>query len=82
MSNLKHYLVLLTILAAGFALYWFFNFNREIQVWVTVGMGCSYVLWGLVHHALKRELYLKIILEYLLVAAFSCILIIFLLLRS
>ena len=81
MKEVKHYLALGVILAVGFWLYWVFNFNRQVQVWITVGMGCAYVLWGIIHHALRRELYLRIILEYLLVAGLACTFTIFLLLR-
>lgn len=82
MKDLKHYLALVAILSVGFGLYWLFNFNRQVQVWITVGIGCIYVLWGIVYHAAKRELYLKIIMEYLLVAALASTVVIFLLLRS
>jgi len=80
-KELKHYLALGVILAVGFWLYWAFNFNRQIQVWITVGIGCAYVLWGIIHHALRGELYFRIILEYLLVAGLACTFTIFLLLR-
>jgi len=81
MKEAKHYLALGVILAVGFWLYWAFNFNRQIQVWITVGMGCAYVLWGIIHHALRRELYFRIVLEYLLVVVLACTFAIFLLLR-
>jgi len=81
MKEIKQYLALGVILAVGFWLYWAFNFNRQIQVWITIGMGCAYVLWGIVYHAFRRELYFRIILEYLLVAGLACTFTIFLLLR-
>jgi len=81
MKEAKHYLALGVILAVGFWLYWVFNFNRQIQVWITVGIGCAYVLWGIIHHALRRELYFRVVLEYLLVASLACTFAIFLLLR-
>jgi len=82
MKELKHYLALAAILAVGFGLYWMFNFNRQVQVWITIGMGCVYVLWGIIYHALRRELYLRIILEYILVAGLACTFVIFLLLQG
>lgn len=80
-KEIKPYLILLTILAIGFWFYWLFNFNRQIQVWITIILGSVYVLWGIIYHALKKELYFKVVLEYLLVAGLSCSLVIFLLLR-
>jgi len=81
MKEAKHYLTLGAVLAVGFGLYWMFNFNRQVQIWITIGMGCVYVLWGMIYHALRRELYLRIILEYLLVAGLACTFTIFLLSR-
>lgn len=81
MKELKHYLILLAILMIGFWFYWLFNFNRQIQVWITIGLGCAYVLWGMIYHTARHELYLRIVLEYLLVAGLACSLVIFLLLR-
>lgn len=82
MKDIKHYLLLAAILSIGFGCYWMFNFNRMAQVGITLALGAIYVLWGMIHHALNKELYLKIILEYLLVACLASIVVIFLLLRS
>lgn len=82
MKDLKHYLSLLAILSIGFGLFWIFNFNRQIQIWITIGLGVTYVLWGVLHHSIKKEFYWQIVWEYLLVAIFACVIIIFLLART
>lgn len=82
MKDFKHFIVLAGILAVGFALFWLFNFNRQAQIGITIALGAAYVIWGMIHHALRKELHPRIILEYLLVATLACILVIFLLLRS
>lgn len=82
MKDLKHYLFLMAILSIGFGLFWIFNFNRQIQIWITIGLGVAYVLWGIMHHAIKKELHFRIIWEYLLVAILACTIIIFLLART
>lgn len=82
MKDLKHYLALMAILSVGFGLYWMFNFNRTAQIGITLALGASYVLWGMFHHALKKELHLRIIIEYLMVAILASTVVIFLLLRS
>jgi len=81
-KDLKHYLFLMAILSIGFGLFWIFNFNRQIQMWITVGLGVAYVLWGIMHHAIKKELHWRIVWEYFLVAIFACVIIIFLLART
>lgn len=82
MKDLKHYLFLMAILSIGFGLFWIFNFNRQIQMWITVGLGVAYVLWGVMHHTIKKELHFRIVWEYLLVAIFACTIIVFLLART
>jgi len=82
MKDLKHYLSLLAFLSIGFGLFWIFNFNRQVQILITVGLGLAYVAWGTVHHLIKKDFYWRIIWEYVVVAAMACILVIFLLLRS
>lgn len=82
MKDLKHFLCLLTILSLGFGLFLIFDYNRVAQVGIVIALGGVYVLWGIIHHGLNKELHLKIILEYLLVAIFACTVIIFLLLRA
>lgn len=82
MENLKHYLSLATLLAVGFGFYWLFNYNRTAQIGVTLAMGAAYVLWGFVHHHLKRDYHFQVLLEYLAVAVIASITVIFLLLRA
>jgi len=82
MKDLKHYLSLLAFLSIGFGLFWIFNFNRQVQILITIGLGLAYVAWGTVHHLIKKDFYWRIIWEYVVVAAMACILVIFLLLRS
>jgi len=57
MKDLKHYLSLLAFLSIGFGLFWIFNFNRQVQILITVGLGLAYVAWGTVHHLIKKDFY-------------------------
>ena len=82
MNDLKHYLALAAILSLGFGLFWIFNYNRDLQIVVTLGMAAAYLAWGLGYHHRRRELTRSLAGEYLAVAAVSCLLVIFLLLRS
>ncbi len=82
MKDLKHYLSLLAFLSIGFGLFWIFNFNRQIQVFITIGLGIAYVIWGLTYHLIKKDFHWRIIWEYVIVAAIACVIVIFLLLRS
>ena len=78
----KHYLALMAILSVGFGLFWIFNYNRTAQIWVTLGLGVVYVIWGIIHHALRGEFHWRIIWEYVVVATLVSLVITFLLLRA
>lgn len=82
MENLKHYLSLATLLAIGFAAFWVFNYNRLAQVGVTIALGAAYVLWGLVHHRIKKDFHFQVMIEYIAVAVVACTLVVFMLLRA
>ena len=63
------YLVLAIILASGAVLLLYFpplSGKREIAA---VSLGVFYFLWGIWHHSRRGDLILKIVLEYLVVAA-------------
>jgi len=82
MKDLKHYLLLATLLSVGFGAFWYFDFNRQAQIGVTLALSAAYVLWGIIHHTIRKNLHWRIILEYLVVASFASILVIYLLLRA
>lgn len=81
MKDLKHYLALMAILSVGLGAFLFFGYNRTVQIGIVIVLSAVYVVWGIFHHALKKELHLRIILEYLMVAILASIVVIFLLLR-
>jgi len=82
MKDLKHYLALMTILSIGFGLFWVFNYNRQAQIGVTLVIAAVYVLWGIVHHSIKKDLHWRVILEYLVVSTVASLVVIYLLLRA
>lgn len=81
-KDLKHYLALIAFLSFGLTLFLIFDYNRQIQVGITLLMAAIYVVWGIVHHAVKKELHPKIIFEYLIVATVASVVMIFLLMRA
>lgn len=81
-KDLKHYLGLIAFLSFGLALFLIFNYNRQVQIGITLVMAVTYVVWGIVHHSIKKEFHLRIILEYVLVAIVASVVVIFLLMRT
>lgn len=82
MKDLKHYLALMAILSIGFGLFWVFNYNRQAQIGVTLVIAAFYVLWGIVHHSVKKDFHWRVILEYLVVATIASLVVIYLLMRA
>jgi hypothetical protein len=82
MKDWQHYLILVIVLSIGLGLFLFFSYNRQIQALIVIMMAGAYLLWGILHHAFRREFYWRIIAEYLAVALVTTIVVIFLLLRA
>jgi hypothetical protein len=81
MKDLKHYLALAAILSVGLGLFFLFDYNRGIQIGIVILLATLYVAWGALHHSLRKEFHLRILVEYLLVAILASVLVIFLLIR-
>lgn len=70
-KNKTHYLVLLFILFFGALAFFYFRQFPQAQILSVFLTATFYVLWGIVHHYLQKDLHLRIILEYLAVAIFG-----------
>lgn len=63
-----HYFTLLCIMLAGlWGIFWF-DHLPALQFGIVVSLGVSYVVWGIIHHWFHKDLHLKIVLEYALIA--------------
>lgn len=71
-----HLLVLLVILAAGVFTFIRVAPNTTVQLFVGIVTAVAYVLWGIVHHALKKDLHQKIMVEYLLIGVIAIVLLV------
>ncbi len=72
-KHLYHYLSLVLIVLAGLALLVFFSNNVAVSIAVLVGLAASYVAWGIIHHSSRKDLYLSVILEYIVIACFGLV---------
>jgi len=70
-----HYLVLFVILGGSLVTFLFFGHSRLVKFRVAFLTSLAYLLWGIFHHYLKKDLNLTIIIEYTLVAIFSMVVI-------
>lgn len=71
-----HFSVLIAILAAGVFTFIRVRPNTTVQLFVGVVTACAYVVWGLVHHAIKKDLHQRIVVEYLLIGAIAIVLLV------
>jgi len=80
--HLPHYFALLGIFTAGVVAFSLFAYDRTFQMIVAVAVAASYVTWGIVHHAIHRDLYLAVVIEYLAVACLGLTLVFSLIIRT
>lgn len=78
---LPHYASLIGILLISLIGFLAFSWDPAFQLAIVVASAASYVAWGIVHHAIHRDLYLSVIVEYVTVAIF-CVTIVFSLILS
>ena len=79
---LPHYLSLAGILIAGVAGFLVFSYERAFQIAVDIGLALAYVAWGIIHHAIHRDLHLSVVIEYIVVASLGLVVILSLIFRA
>jgi hypothetical protein len=80
--HLPHYLTLFGILIAGVLAFILFSYDRIFQVGVLVAVAAGYVAWGVVHHAIHKNLHFSVFIEYLIVALLGLVVVLSLIFRS
>ena len=75
-QSISHFLVLVAILAVGVFTFIYVRPNTTIQLLVGIVTAVAYVLWGLIHHAIQKDLHQKIVVEYLLIGAIAIVLLV------
>jgi len=81
-KDLPHYLSLFGILLAGFAGLILFSYDKNFQMSVALATAGAYVAWGIVHHAIHKDLYLETIVEYIAIAVLGSVIIFSLIIRA
>jgi hypothetical protein len=80
--HLPHYLSLFGILLAGFAGLILFSYDKNFQLAVALATAGAYVAWGIVHHAIHKDLYMETVIEYIVIAVLGLTIILSLVVRS
>ena len=69
-----HFLVLLAILAGGVGTFFYVRSDHVLQLAAAGATAAAYVLWGIIHHAVQKDLHPKIVIEYMLIGAIAVVL--------
>lgn len=77
--HLPHYFSLIGLLAAGAIGILVFSNWINIQAGIVAAMAVSYVIWGIIHHLIHKDLYLTVVLEYAVVAVLGAVILLSLL---
>ena len=80
--HLPHYMALFGLLLAGFAGFTIFSYDKSFQMAVAIATAIAYVLWGVVHHYLHKDLHIETVVEYIAVAALGLVILFTLVIRS
>lgn len=80
--HLPHYASLFGILLVGALGFVFFSYDRVFQMGVALAVAISYVVWGAIHHAIHKDLYFAVIVEYLVVAILGLVMVFSLIART
>ena len=73
-AHYLHFLILLVILAGGAWAFFYVRTDRQLQLLVGIATVAAYVLWGIIHHVIQRDLHIKIVVEYILIGAIAAVL--------
>ncbi len=74
-------LLILILAGALYGLYYYRNLVRA-QMTITLSLGVAYVLWGILHHWHEKNLKVKIIWEYVSIAALVVFILLIFLFRA
>lgn len=69
-----HYIVLACILVGGVGAFMYAAPNVSLQFNVAVITSVAYVVWGIIHHAMQKDLHQKVVVEYILIGAIAVVL--------
>lgn len=70
-DHILYYISLIGVLIFGLILILKFGADKNLQMLTLIGLSFAYAIIGIIHHFLNHDLVLKIVVEYILIAAFG-----------
>jgi len=81
-KHIPYYTPLIGIFVAGALGFYLFSYDRIFQVAISIAIALSYVIWGIIHHSLEKDLHWEIVVEYLVVASLGLVILFSLIFRA
>lgn len=69
-----HLIVLLIILGLSSMTFIMLNGKRDLQLLIGLVSALTYILWGIIFHLIERDLYPRVIVEYVGIATVGLVL--------
>jgi cellulose synthase/poly-beta-1,6-N-acetylglucosamine synthase-like glycosyltransferase len=66
-----NYLALAIILGGGIWSFITLQGNQSAQLAIGIVLCVTYALWGIMFHSMKKDLHMKVVIEYVLVSAIA-----------
>lgn len=73
-TDLTEYFVLGCVLVGGVGAFYYVRSDTQLQFTIGVITSIAYVIWGMIHHARKKDLHTRIVIEYMLMGAIAIVL--------
>lgn len=80
--HIPHYVPLFGILIVSAYGFYIFSYDKLFQMAITIAAATSYVMWGIVHHSLKKDFSLEVFVEYVSIAILGVVMLFSVILRS
>ena len=71
--DLWHHVLLAILLLGGYMVFRSVSYSRMLQFGAGVATAILYVIWGMIHHYLDGDLYVKNMVEYIFIALLSVV---------
>lgn len=68
LKHLPHYISLIGIFIAGVLGFLLYPFDKNFQIGLAVALSVSYVSWGVIHHALHKDISMAVVFEYVAIS--------------
>jgi hypothetical protein len=81
-KHLPHYISLIGILIAGILGFYFFSYDRFFQTAIITALAVSYISWGVIHHAVHKDICFSVIMEYVTISILGLIIALTLIYRT